>query len=114
MTRTNEALARKVEQLEAFRAEVQAICESGKHRTIHTQAQMCGLLDGLRFEALKAKIDPQPEQDNTAALELEARAKTIYENWSEIPGFLPWADGGNSAMQNEARAQARRAMEIAG
>lgn len=113
MTHNHEALVRKVEQLEQFRAEVQAICESGKHRTIHTQAQMCGFLDGIRFKALKANIDPQPEQD-TAALAIEAKAKAIYELWSEIPGFVPWADGGNSTMQNEARALARRAMEVAG
>ena len=59
MTQTNEALARKVEQLEAFRAEIQAICESGKHRTMHTQSQMCGFLDGIRFKALQANIHQQ-------------------------------------------------------
>lgn len=114
MTHTNEALVRKVEQLEAFRAEVQAICESGKQRTMHTQAQMCGFLDGIRFKAMKAKIGQQDETDNAAALALEAKAKAIYEGWSELHGFVPWAEGGNSVMQDEARAKARRALEIAG
>lgn len=114
MTHNHEALVRKVEQLEQFRAEIQAICENGKHRTMHTQTQMCGFLDGLRFRALKAKINPQPEKDKAAALELEARARAIYEGWSALTGFVPWVEGGNSAMQDEARAQARRVTEIAG
>jgi cob(I)alamin adenosyltransferase len=113
MNNNHEALARKVEQLEAFRAEVQAICESGKHRTMHTQSQMCGFLDGIRFKAMKARIDRHDEADNAAALALEARARAIYEGWSAQSGFVPWVESGNSAMQDEARAQARRAMEIA-
>lgn len=114
MNNNHHSLARKIEQLEAFRAEIQAICESGKHRTIHTQAQMCGFLDGIRFKALKANIDPQPEQDNASALAIEVKAKAIYESWSAQPGFVPWAEGGNSIMQDDARALARRAMEVAG
>ncbi|EJZ58513.1 hypothetical protein I1A_002841 [Pseudomonas fluorescens R124] len=114
MSHNTEALARKVEQLEGFRAQVQAICESGKHRTIHTQAQMCGFLDGLRFEALKATLDPAPERDDDHADEIEEKARAIYEGWSVKPGFVPWVEGGNSTMQREARAMAQRAMEIAG
>lgn len=114
MTHTNEALARKVEQLEAFRAEVQAICENGKHRTMHTQSQMCGFLDGIRFKALKAAVEPKPEAAEDSSAELEAKAKAIYEMWAEIPGYLEWIAGGNSTMQNEARTLALRAMEIEG
>lgn len=113
MKNNHEALARKVEQLEVFRAEVQAICESGKHRTMHTQSQMCGFLDGIRFAALKAKIEPQPKQEYAVALELESKARAIYESWSAQSGFVPWVAGGNSDMQDKARAQARRATEAA-
>ena len=113
MKNNHEALARKVAQLEVFRAEVQAICESGKHRTMHTQSQMCGFLDGIRFMALKAAVEPQPDPVATVSAELEAKAQAIYEEWSAKPGYLEWVAGGNSTMQNEARALARRAMGTA-
>jgi hypothetical protein len=115
MKNNHEALARKFEQLEAFRAEVQAICESGKHRTMHTQSQMCGFLDGIRFAALKAKIDPIPktERDDDHADQIEKTARAIYDCWSVKPGFVPWVAGGNSTMQREARAMAQRKLEVA-
>jgi hypothetical protein len=107
-----EALVRKVEQLEQFRAEVQAICESGKHRTIHTQLQMCGFLDVLRYKALEAKIERPAGEP--AALDIEPQARAIYEGWSAQPGFVPWVEGGNSTMQQNARDEALRELEIAG
>jgi hypothetical protein len=112
MKHNTEALVRKVEQLERFRAEVQAICESGKHRTMHTQLQMCGFLDGLRCKALAARIEVVDVAP--AAPDIEPQARAIYESWSTQPGFVPWVDGGNSTMQQKARAEARRGLEIAG
>lgn len=38
---------------------------------------------------------------------LEAKAKEIYDSWSSNPNYLPWLDGGNSLMQDEARRIAR-------
>jgi len=114
MNNNHQALTRKVEQLEVFRAEIQAICESGKHRTMRTQLQMCGFLDGIRFKALKAAVDPEHEPACATAAELEAKAQAIYEKWAAKPGYVEWVVGGNSVMQDEARALARRAMEIAG
>lgn len=35
--------------------------------------------------------------------ELEARARAIYETWSDDPEFRPWVIGGNSFKQDEAR-----------
>jgi hypothetical protein len=62
MNNAHEALLLKVEQLEKFRTEVQVIFEDGKHRTMHTQQQMCSFLDGLRHKALEAKIE-RPVED---------------------------------------------------
>ena len=106
MKSTHEMLVRRVEQLEKFRAQVQAICESGKHRTKHTQLQMCGFLDRLRGEALEANIDLC--EDGSVALQIEAESRAIYESWADQPGFVPWMEGGNSTMQEKARAEARR------
>ncbi|MEO4015522.1 MULTISPECIES: hypothetical protein [Pseudomonas] len=111
MNNAHEVLLRKVEQLEQFRAEVQAICEDGNHRIKHTQLQMCGFLDGLRLKTMKATQDA-PEEPTEPSIEAEARV--IYESWSAQPGFRPWVDGGNSAMQDKARVEARRGLEVAG
>lgn len=45
----------RVDVLEGFRVEVQAISENGKHRTMHTQQQMCRFLDVLRGKAAALK-----------------------------------------------------------
>ena len=42
-----------------------------------------------------------------AANTIESLAKTIYESWSGLDGYVPWEDGGNSLKQDEARDQAR-------
>ena len=41
------------------------------------------------------------------AVNIESSAKTIYESWSGLEGYVPWEDGGNSLKQDEARRQAR-------
>ena len=61
MKNTHETLLRKVERLEQFRSEVQAMCEDGNHRIKHTQLQMCGFLDGLRFKAMRAGLEVREE-----------------------------------------------------
>jgi len=43
--------------------------------------------------------------------ELEAEAQRIYESWSDQPGYVPWVARGNSLKQDEARRQARAALE---
>ncbi|WP_095189066.1 hypothetical protein [Pseudomonas sp. Irchel 3E19] len=106
MKSTHETLVKRVEQLEKFRVEIQAICESGKHRTKHTQLQMCSFLDRLRSKSLEADISKCP--DNSEVLQIEAKARSIYESWADRPGFVPWEAGGNSTMQEVARAEARR------
>lgn len=106
MKSTHEALVQRVEQLEKFRAEVLTICESGKHRIKHTQLQMCSFLDRLKSLALEAERSNCP--DNSEVLQIEADARRIYESWADKPGFVPWEVGGNSTMQEVARAEARR------
>lgn len=44
---------------------------------------------------------------------LEPLAKQIYDSWSTLPGFTPWAEGGNSPKQDEARAMARSMVSLA-
>jgi len=106
MKSTHETLAQRVEQLEKFRVEVLAICESGKHRIKHTQLQMCSFLDRLKSQALEAQHFKCP--DNSEVLQIEVEARRIYESWAKKPGFVPWEAGGNSTMQEVARAEARR------
>jgi len=106
MKSTHEALVQRVEQLEKFRAEVLTICESGKHRIKHTQLQMCSFLDRLKSQALAVERSNGP--DNSEVLQIEADARRIYESWADKPGFVPWEAGGNSTMQEVARAEARR------
>lgn len=50
-------------------------------------------------ESAKHKVDK--------AVNIESSAKTIYESWSGLEGYVPWEDGGNSLKQDEARRQAR-------
>jgi len=106
MKSMHETLVQRVEQLEKFRAEVLTICESGKHRIKHTQLHMCSFLDRLKSQALEAERYKCP--DNSEVLQIEADARRIYESWVDKPGFVPWETGGNSAMQEVARAEARR------
>lgn len=46
------------------------------------------------------------------AVEGEAVAKAIYEQWADRPGYVAWVDGGNSLKQNEARVIARAAPQV--
>ena len=61
-----DVLKRQLDEQEKFRAEVQAICEDGKHRTMHTQCQMCSFLDELRYKALAAKLDRAAGDDSVS------------------------------------------------
>lgn len=45
--------------------------------------------------------------DDNSSDELESKALAIYEGWSNEPGYKPWVAGGNSLMQDRARAIAR-------
>lgn len=44
---------------------------------------------------------PSPERDDTAA-------KTLYDSWSDQPGWVPWVPHGNSDMQDKARRLSQR------
>lgn len=37
----------------------------------------------------------------------EAAAKALYDTWGNMPGWVPWVDGGNSNMQDRARREAK-------
>jgi hypothetical protein len=56
-----DVLKSQLSEQEEFRPEVQSICEDGKHRTMHTQRQMCSFLDELRHKALEDKIQHSSE-----------------------------------------------------
>jgi hypothetical protein len=34
---------------------------------------------------------------------VEERAREIYDGWTHMQGWVPWVEGGNSHMQDEAR-----------
>lgn len=53
----------------------------------------------------------QPTAEARDAARLEAVAKAIYEQWAEMPGYVPWVAGGNSHKQTEARQIASAAMK---
>lgn len=44
-----------------------------------------------------------PDETDQRTAEYEAAAKAIYEQWSRLPGYVPWVNGGNSLKQDEAR-----------
>lgn len=48
----------------------------------------------------------KPPEPNHEAEALEAKAKKIYDSWSQLLGWVPWVEGGNSNMQNKARHEA--------
>ena len=41
----------------------------------------------------------------------ESVARAIYMQWRDLPGYLPWQDGGNSLIQDSARRIADLAIE---
>jgi hypothetical protein len=41
---------------------------------------------------------------------MEALARVIYNQWTLVPGWVPWQEGGNSFRQDEARDIARAAI----
>lgn len=34
---------------------------------------------------------------------MEAKARAIYDQWSDQPGWVPWVESGNSHRQDDAR-----------
>lgn len=46
------------------------------------------------------------------AVLVESVAKTIYDQWSGVEGWVPWVPAGNSFKQDEARKLARDAIQI--
>lgn len=65
----------------------------------------------LRAAPKTASAEPSApvERDEQAAV--EEIAKLIYENWAGQPDYVPWVDSGNSLKQDDARRQARAALE---
>lgn len=51
------------------------------------------------------------ERDALKSALIEARAELIYNGWRDQRGWVPWQAGGNSLKQDEARAEARKALE---
>ena len=41
--------------------------------------------------------------DRERVFAVEAKAQEIYNGWKTMPGWVPWAEGGNSDRQNDAR-----------
>jgi len=56
--------------------------------------------DLLRQAEASLASAPAGEPDRYAN---DDAAKTLYDSWSEHPGWVPWVDRGNSAMQERAR-----------
>ncbi|MGH8329219.1 MAG: hypothetical protein ACRES0_02150, partial [Pseudomonas sp.] len=52
-------------------------------------------------DAAELGLKPPDEADQRTA-EDDAVAKAIYEQWSRLPGYVPWVNGGNSLKQDEA------------
>lgn len=61
------------------------------------------------FKAFLAERDQLAIKEKDDAVR-EALAKYIYEQWASHDGYVPWVDGGNSLMQDKARAEAIRAL----
>lgn len=38
----------------------------------------------------------------------DAAAKALYDSWSNLPGWVPWREHGNSNMQEKARREVAR------
>ena len=55
--------------------------------------------------------DPQPVIAPSLPIVREAVAQAIYEQWVYLASFKPWQAGGNSQMQDKARAIANAAFE---
>lgn len=43
---------------------------------------------------------------------IEEVAKTIYNQWENCEGWVPWVEGGNSIKQDDARDLARKSIEL--
>lgn len=67
------------------------------------------LVQGAAFMMAIARYR-NPRLVSVERAQFEAVAKTIYEQWSHLPGYVPWVIGGNSDKQDEARALARKAL----
>lgn len=63
-------------------------------------------------DLISEHIAPQSEEDRAKAA-LEARAKEIYESWTDDPEYRPWVPFGNSDKQYEARKLAWQEIESA-
>jgi hypothetical protein len=42
----------------------------------------------------------------------EELAKNIYNDWTQLGGWVPWVDGGNSLMQDKARDEAAKQLPL--
>lgn len=121
-----ERLARENKMLRSNLAEVDRISDEIQQERDALRAKLAerdALLRDLLMEnisprlagcievALSASAEPSApvERDEQAAV--EEIAKLIYENWAGQPDYVPWVDSGNSLKQDEARRQARAALE---
>jgi hypothetical protein len=52
---------------------------------------------------------PADADARTAAI--EEKAREIYNGWKDMPGWVPWVEGGNSHKQGDARNLARAALD---
>ena len=54
-------------------------------------------------------VQPEAKVPDAKDAANEAAAKALYETWHILPGYVPWQDGGNSLIQEEARELVRLA-----
>ena len=54
-------------------------------------------------------VQPAAKAQDAKDAANEAAAKALYKTWHSLPGYVPWQDGGNSLMQDEARKLVRLA-----
>lgn len=66
--------------------------------------------DGQLYFRSASDFKDRMELVDMLSEEVETMARSIYENWSDQPGYVPWVDRGNSLKQDEARSLARSAI----
>jgi len=77
---------------------------------------------GTKDQGSRSKASVPTEGGQAAVLEREvprryandAAAKVIYDTWSDLPGWVPWVERGNSERQDMARREAAPASPIPG
>jgi len=96
--------ARVLSELQALFA-VQAIEPS----PAPVQPETANLVEKHRIDSLGAK-PKNPLASVPSHVVIESVVKAIYAQWADKPGLKPWAEGGNSTRQDEARVVACEAL----